>query len=188
MKSNRDAPIAILDGRRHLVQGDAVQLLHVEVYGAAVDLDAEPWCAAFVGRLGAAVGQADGPVVQRAGHALAEDDALAQRAALVRAAIEQREHLVFGIAEDGHVATELAREAARAEHGDVVDLADGLPVAHPIAPTGSIWRASTPAFSNSNHGSGSPSSENINLSNSTRRPGASFRMRAFTWSRPTRPM
>jgi hypothetical protein len=76
----------------------------VQVHLAVFHLDAEKrGRAALVGRLGATVAQADGPVVQRAGHAGAEHDALAQRAALVRAAVQQRKHLVLAVAEHGHV-------------------------------------------------------------------------------------
>src|SRR5690606_10174483 len=91
---------------------------------------------ALVGRHRAAVVQTDGPVVQRAGHALAEDHALAQRAALVRAAVEQRKDLALRVAEHGHVQATLARHGARAQHGDVVDAADGPPVGRVI---GAHW-------------------------------------------------
>src|SRR5258706_12512790 len=111
------------------VEGDAVQFVDVEVNHAGVQLDAELRRAAFVGRLGAAVAESDGPVVQRAGHAFTEYDALAQWSALVRAAVEQREDLVLGVAEDGDVAALFTRHAACPEHGDVVDTTDRFPVA-----------------------------------------------------------
>src|SRR5258705_540106 len=147
-----------------LVEGNAVQFVDVEVNHAGVHLDAELRCAAFVGRLGAAVAESDGPVVQRAGHAFTEHDALAQWSALVRAAVEQREDLVLGVAKDGDVAALFTRHAACTEHGDVVDTTDRFPVAHAVAPatapatapTGTNCLTSTLALSNSNHGSGSP--------------------------------
>ena len=86
--------------------------------------------AAFVGRRGAAVVQADGPVVQRAGDAGAEHDALRQRAALVRAAVEQREDLVLALRNTATSTPRGARHAARAQHRDVVDAADRRPVVH----------------------------------------------------------
>src|SRR5437867_858958 len=112
------------------LQRQRVQLFDVQVHHAGVHPDAELRRAALVRRLRATIVQADGPVVQRAGHAFAEHDALAQGAALVRAAVEQREYLVFGIAEHGHRAGTGALHAAGAEHRDVVDAADGFPVTH----------------------------------------------------------
>ena len=102
----------------------------IESDAVAVHPHREPLGAADVRRGGAAVGQADGPVVQRTGDALAEDDALRQRSALVRALVEQGEHLVLGGAEDGDVAAAPARDLARAEARDVLDAADDLPVVH----------------------------------------------------------
>src|SRR5437868_9598120 len=93
-------------------------------------LDREARRAALVGRLRAAVVEPDRPVVQRTGHAGAEHDALAQRTALVRAAVEQREDLVLGIAEHRDVDTRGTGHAPRTQHGDVVDAADGFPFVH----------------------------------------------------------
>ena len=50
--------------------------------------------------------------------------------------------------------------------GDVLDAADGFPLAHHATPTVANWRVSTAALSNSNQGSGSPSSENCRRSQS----------------------
>ena len=113
--------------RRFEVERQGGQLLGVERDLAGLDLAREARRAAFVRRLRAAVGERDGPVVQRAGDALAEHDALAQRPTHVRAAVEQREHLVLGVAKDRHRGAACALDAARAEHGDVFDLADLLP-------------------------------------------------------------
>src|SRR5438105_1351192 len=117
-------------GLRCGLERELVQLIDVEVHDAVVDLDIEALRAAGVRRLGAAVIETDGPVVQRASDAFAEHDALAQGPTLVRAAVEQREHLVLGIAKDRDRGRVLARDAARAEHRDVGDGTDGFPVAH----------------------------------------------------------
>jgi hypothetical protein len=77
-----------------------------------------------------AVFQPDDPAVQRAGDAAAEDDALRQRAALVRAAIEQREDAVVRGAEHRDRPAGATLHAARTEGRDVVDAADGDPVVH----------------------------------------------------------
>lgn len=67
--------------------------------------------------------QVDHPIVQRAGDAAAVDDALRQRPVLVRAAVDQREHLVVLGAEDGDVALAgLHHAGALARH--VVNMAD----------------------------------------------------------------
>src|SRR5881296_720802 len=66
-------------------------------------LDAEFGGATLVRRLGATSFHVYGPVVQRAGHAGAKHNALAQRAALVRATVEQGEYLVLVVAEDGDI-------------------------------------------------------------------------------------
>src|SRR5882724_8340475 len=119
-------------GQRN-VDGQRGQFLGVQVHHALVDLELERLRAAFVRAARAAIGQTDGPVVQRAGHRVAEHDALAQRAALVRAAVEQREDLVFAVAEDRDVGALCARHAARAEHRNVGDQADGFPFTHDAA-------------------------------------------------------
>src|SRR6185369_17212690 len=95
-----------------------------------VHLDAELLRAAGVRRVRAAILQADGPVVQRAGHAGAEHDALRQRPAFVRTAVQEREHLVLAVAEHGHMHASRPSHAARAERGDVFHAADHFPVAH----------------------------------------------------------
>ena len=161
--------------------GRVVQFIEVEVDHAVFDLDAELRRAALVGRLGAAVVQADGPVVQRAGDALAEHDALRQRTALVRAAVEQREHLVLGVAKHRDVGARAgAQRGARRAPGCRRRgrwLSIGSITALPPAVN---CRVSTAALSCSNHGSGSPSSANCSRSHSALRPSASSRICFFT--------
>jgi len=79
-----------------------------------------------------------------------------------------------------------ARDAARTEHRNVVEAANRGPLRHHSTPTGVNWRVSTPALACSNHGSGSPSSENCSRSQRRLRNAASSRIFFFTWSRPTR--
>ena len=86
----------------------AFQFGSVQVHRAVFHLHGELRRAAFIGRGRLAVAQAYGPVVQRAGHAGAEDDALAQRAALVRAMVLDREDAVVGGPEHADVARSLA--------------------------------------------------------------------------------
>src|SRR4029079_17541698 len=88
--------------------------------------------AALVGLARAAGVERDRPVVQRTRDARAEHDSLRQRAALVRATVEQGEDGIVAIAEDRDVAG-LARDDARAEHGDVVEGAD-------VGPAGAVVR------------------------------------------------
>jgi hypothetical protein len=168
--------------------------------------------AAFVGRAGA-------PSASRwsscaAGRPrFAEHDALAQRAALVRAAVEQREHAVVGGAEQRHAAGPGAGHAARAQHRDVVDAADGGPgvmrwscrrgvsegqrvgsagieagLSPSLAPSegGSNCRRSTAPCRTRTRGRARRPALNCSRSHSALRPSASSRMRFFTWSSPTR--
>src|SRR5690606_38672885 len=83
---------------------------------------------AAVGAHGLAGGQADRPVVQRAGHRMALDDPLAQGACLVRALVLEREDLAVARAEDGDVALR-ARDAARTAQGNIAHRADVGPQA-----------------------------------------------------------
>ena len=64
------------------------------------------------------------------GYVVAKDDALAQRTALVGAAVEQGEHFVLLGAKHGNVHALLAGDAARAEYGDVFNAADDFPFTH----------------------------------------------------------
>src|SRR5262245_27840753 len=69
----------------------------------------------------------DHPVVQRAGHRSAVDDALAERTASVWAMVLQREDLVVGRAEDADLAAR-GCHATRAALRDVSDRSYGDPV------------------------------------------------------------
>ncbi len=71
----------------------------------------------LVGCGGTAVGQRDVPVVQRTGNAAGHDDALRQRPALVRAAVEQGEYRVVAGAEYRHRRVAGTLEAARTQRG-----------------------------------------------------------------------
>jgi hypothetical protein len=68
----------------------------------------------------------DRPVVQRARHAIAEHDALRQRPALVRTAVEDREDAVVGGTEHRYIAVGMTRtlDDARAENGNVGERAN----------------------------------------------------------------
>src|SRR6266508_4804510 len=79
---------------------------------AVFDFDGKRSGAAGIRRFGAAVFEADGPAVQRAGDAASEDDPLRQRPALVRATIEQGEAFAFGVPEHGDVAGRAADDAS----------------------------------------------------------------------------
>ena len=79
--------------------------------------------AAFVRALRLARLEAQDPVVQRAGDALAVHDALAQRAPLMRAAVLEREGLIVGGAEDGDATLGHAHDARPAAR-DLVERAD----------------------------------------------------------------
>ena len=96
------------------------QLLRIQPHLAVMHPASEGGGAAFIRRAGVAVHQRDGPVVQRAGHGIAVHDALAQRPALVRAAVEQGEHPVVGGAEHRHRHALGAGHPACTERGDVV--------------------------------------------------------------------
>ena len=76
----------------------------------------------------AAAFELDVPAVQRAGNALAMDDALRQWATFVRALVVQCEHVVFRGAEDGDNATACLLHDTRAELRDVFQRADQFPV------------------------------------------------------------
>src|SRR5216117_1210061 len=82
--------------------------------------------AAMIGRDSAARFELDRPVVQWTGDAVAEDDALRQRPALVRTAIAQREDAVVSGAEERNVAAAIVRPMhdARAKPRNIVDMAD----------------------------------------------------------------
>src|SRR5262249_47007654 len=90
---------------------------HVEVDAAVLELDGEGSRATFVGPGRLAVLEIDHPVVQRARDLAAMHDAVAQRAALVRAAIFHREHLVARGAENGDL-TPRRLDRARASRRD----------------------------------------------------------------------
>ena len=78
---------------------------------------------ANIGRDRFAAVEVDLPVVQRAGDLLTEHDALGQWAALVRAAVVQREHLIVGGTEHRNVAFRPGDNAC-AEWVDLVQGAD----------------------------------------------------------------
>ncbi len=82
--------------------------------------------AALVGAGRLAVLEIDDPVVQRAGDLAAVHDAVAQRAALVRAAVLEREHLVARGAEDRDLAARRL-DRARAARRDRVQRPDVEP-------------------------------------------------------------
>ena len=89
-----------------------------------------------------------------------------------------------------------APHAARAQHGDVVDAADRgssrcsiltcRSVVAQAGTSGMNWRSSTAALSNSNHGSGSPSSANCSRSHSALRFVRVVEHALLDASRPTR--
>src|SRR6478736_3622528 len=72
---------------------------HVEIDPAVLDLDRKASGAALVGAGRFSVFERDDPVVQRTRHLAAVHDALAQRPALVRTFVLEREDLVAGRAE-----------------------------------------------------------------------------------------
>src|SRR3546814_8251912 len=74
----------------------------------------------------------DVPVVQRAGDAVAVDDALAQRAFLVRAFVDQREDMVVAGAEDGDFLLSGNPHRAGAALGNVGQRSDVDPVGHVV--------------------------------------------------------
>ena len=76
----------------------------VEEDAAGLDADAVGADPALVGALRRAGRERDDQAVQRAGHAVAVDDAVGERAALVRAAVVEGEDGVVGGAEDGDAA------------------------------------------------------------------------------------
>ena len=82
--------------------------------------------ASDIGRDRVAAGQLDRPIVQRTRDALAVDDALRQRAALVRTAVEHRKYAIAGGAEYRDVAVGVAAslDNARAEYWNVGERAD----------------------------------------------------------------
>ena len=106
---------------------DARLALAGDVEHAVLDLDRDRAHAALVGALRLAALERDHPVVQRARHRGAVHDALAERAALVRAAVVDGEDAIVGGAEHGDLAVRRV-DAARAAPRDVGDAADGDPV------------------------------------------------------------
>ena len=109
--------------RRSGALGCAIQR---EQHAAVLDAGFVAMRTAHVGRHGFAAVQVDLPVVQRAGDLLAEDDALRQRTALVRAAVVQGEYLIVGGAEHRDVALGAGDDAC-AERVDLVQGADVEP-------------------------------------------------------------
>src|SRR6266508_1721135 len=178
------------------IERSSVRQLQEQV--AVFDFDGKRSGAAGIRRFGAAVFEADGPAVQRAGDAASEHDSLRQGPPLVRAAIEQGEALAFGVAEQGDVAARTADDAG-AELGDVLEPAGLDPArrAHRFARfrqrfrhqagSASAWYSSRslPA-ARSFQGSGSPSSATFSLAHSALRLSSSSTTFFLMVSRPTR--
>src|SRR5260370_19048426 len=96
----------------------------------------------------------DDEIMQRTGNALVVDDALRQRATLMRAAIVEREHLVILGAEHRDVARR-GPHHARAEARNVVQGSDFDPLGHASSNSASGTNSlrSTPRWARSAHGS-----------------------------------
>ena len=109
------------------------KLLCIKHHLPSFDLDRKSWRATLIGAARATIVQTDGPVVQRAGYGLTENDALRERATFVRAAVEQGKNLVALGAEDGYFAALVTRNAPCPKHRNVFHAADDFPVAH-VAP------------------------------------------------------
>ena len=114
-------------GHVHVRPPDARLRLAGDVERAVLDLHRDRAHAPLVGALRFAAFERDHPVVQRARDRGAVHDALAERAALVRAVVVDGEDAIVGGAEHGHLAVRRV-DAARAAPRNICDAADGNPV------------------------------------------------------------
>ncbi|GAB4401307.1 MAG: hypothetical protein OHK0048_17720 [Rhodoferax sp.] len=116
--------------RSRQVSGVVCQFAALELHLPVLHAHVKRRGTAHIGLNHLPVSQADAPVVQRAGHMRACHDALAQRPAFVRAAVEQRVDRVRFGAKQGHVQPLRALHPAGAQLGDVGDGANSNPVVH----------------------------------------------------------
>ncbi len=144
-----------------------------QVHATVTQLDGIGLRAALVGRDRLAAGKLDRPAVQRTNDPVAGHETLRQRPTAMRAAVDQREHLVRTRAEQRDRDRVAALHDPRTAPRDVVQRADLDPTAHQATVSGSYCRKSTPASRGRCHGSGSSASANCSWSHSARRPGAS---------------